>query len=57
MVLWVDSDNWESVLRFLGLNDPIIIGIVVELLFYFLGRALGQKMIISIEIFILVFLM
>ena len=57
MILWVDSDNWESVLRFLGLNYPIIIGIVVELLFYFLGRALGQKMIISIEIFILVFLM
>ncbi len=57
MIRWVDSDNWEGVLRFLGLYDSIIIGIVVELLFYLLGRALGQEMIISIEIFILIFLM
>ena len=50
---WVDSDSREGVLRLLGLNDSIIIGIVNELVFYFQGRALGQKMVISVEIFIL----
>jgi hypothetical protein len=50
----VHSDNWESVLRFLGLNYSIIIGIVVDVLFYMLGRALGQEMIVSIKIFFLV---
>lgn len=57
MIRWVHSDNRESVLRFLGLNDSIIIGIVVDVLFYMLGRALGQEMIISIKIFFLVLLL
>lgn len=57
MVRWVHSDNWESILRFLGLNDSIIIGIVIDLLFYSLGRALGQEMVISIKIFIFVLLL
>jgi len=57
VVRWVHSDNWESFLRFLGLNDSIIIGIVIDLLFYSLGRALGQEMVISIKIFIFVLLL
>lgn len=57
MVRWVHSDKWESILRFLGLNDSIIIGIVIDLLFYSLGRALGQEMVISIKIFIFVLLL
>jgi hypothetical protein len=57
VIRWVHSDNRESVLRFLGLNDSIIIGIVVDVLFYMLGRALGQEMIISIKIFFLVLLL
>ena len=57
MVRWVHSDNWESILRFLGLNDSIIIRIVIDLLFYSLGRALGQEMVISIKIFIFVLLL
>jgi hypothetical protein len=57
VVRWVHSDNWESILRFLGLNDSIIIGIVIDLLFYSLGRALGQEMVISIKIFIFVLLL
>ena len=57
MIRWVHSDNWESVLRFLGLNYSIIIGIVVDVLYYMLGRALGQEMIVSIKIFFLVLLL
>ena len=57
MIRWVGSDNREGILRFLGLNDSIIIAIVIELLFYLLGRALGQEMVISIKIFVLVLLL
>ena len=57
MIRLVGSDNREGILRFLGRNYSIIISIVIELLFLMLGRALGEKMVISIKIFILILLL